>query len=100
MWPFNRKKKVIDTLNCLTSESGRFYLDNSGIVQRFEPADGNMFDEFYDGLCTRHIDTLIVPCGTKGFCDQFMRSVRVRQGSPESTANSAKKKGATSCVRF
>ena len=78
MWPFNRKKKVIDTLNCLTSESGRFYLDNSGIVQRFEPADGNMFDEFYDGLCTRHIDTLIVPCGAKGFCDQFMRSVRVR----------------------
>ena len=78
MWPFNRKKKVIDTLNCLTSESGRFYLDESGIVQRFEPADGNMFDEFYDDLCTRHIDTLIVPCGAKGFCGQFMRSVHVR----------------------
>ena len=68
----------MDTLNCLKSESGRFYLDESGIVQRFEPADGNLFDEFYDGLCSRHVDTLIVPCGVKGFCDQFMRSVHVR----------------------
>ena len=64
--------------NCLTSESGRFYLDEFGIVQLFEPADGNPFDEFYDGLCSRHVDTLIVPRGVKGFCGDFMRSVHVR----------------------
>ena len=68
----------MDMLNCLTSESGRFYLDESGMVQRFEPADNNPFVEFYDGLCSRHIDTLIIPCGVKGFCDEFMRSVHVR----------------------
>ena len=68
----------MDTVNCLTSESGRFYLDESCIVQRFEPAGGNLFDEFYDGLCSRHVDTLIVPCGVKGFCDEFMRYVHVR----------------------
>ena len=34
----------MDALNCLTSESGRFYLDESGLVQRFEPAGGNLFD--------------------------------------------------------
>ena len=68
----------MDAMNCLTSESGRFYLDEFGIAQRFEPADGNVFDESYDGFCSRHVDTLIVPCGVKGFCDQFMRSVHVR----------------------
>ena len=68
----------MDTLNCLKSESGRFYLDEFGMVQRFEPTGGNLFDEFYDGLCSRHVDTLIVPCGVKGFCDEFMRYVHVR----------------------
>ena len=70
--------EAMSTLNCLTSESGRFYLDDFGIVQRFEPADSNPFVEFYDGLCGRHIDTMIVPYGVKGFCDEFMRSVHVR----------------------
>lgn len=72
---------------CLMSESGRFYMDEAGVVQRFEAAAHNPVTEeergdarFWSPKTTAcAVDTLIVPCGVKGFCREFMRHVRVRK---------------------
>lgn len=67
------------------SESGTFYIDEDGIVQRFEPSDDNLFLEekveephAYDGfVIKKSIRHLIVPEGVKGFVSDFMRGIRV-----------------------
>lgn len=56
----------------LESESGTFYIDENGIVQRFEPSDGNPFidektdlNDNYIHSTEKSIRTLIItdPCG-------------------------------------
>lgn len=78
------KVREISNKSVLTSESGTFFIDKNGIVQRFEPAEDNPFieekTEFRDNYTyTTHksIRTLIVPSGVKGFVSDFMRGVRV-----------------------
>lgn len=66
------------TERILTSESGRFHLNGVGIVQRFEPSGDNPLMEECEGICRHVIDTLIVPGGVRGFCDEFLRSVHVK----------------------
>ena len=66
------------TARILTSESGRFILDEAGIVQRFEPSEDNPLTEVYEGATHHAIDTLVVPRGVRGFCDGFMRDVQVK----------------------
>lgn len=68
----------------LYSESGTFYIDCQGIVQRFEPATDNQFIEeeteievIYKYTTHRSIHTFIVPEGVKGFDSGFMRGTRV-----------------------
>ena len=67
----------------LKSESGFFYIDGNGIVQRFEPADDNPFvDDVSDNQITqvsKSIRTMIIPNGVKGFVSDFMRGVRVTE---------------------
>ena len=69
--------------NFLTSESGSFFVDENGIVQRFEPAEDNPFvDDVSDYQITKSsksIRTLIIPKGVKGFVSDFMRYVRVKE---------------------
>lgn len=78
------KKK--ERYSILTSESGRFFVDENGIVQQFEPAGDNPFieeeAEFNDNYTyTTHksIRTMIIPYGVKGFISDFMRGVRVTE---------------------
>lgn len=66
------------------SESGTFYIDSSGIVQRFEPAaDNPFFDEKteikgdYTYVAYKSIRTFIVPKGVKGFARSFLFDTRV-----------------------
>ena len=68
----------------LHSESGTFYIDDHGIVQRFEPATDNPFinedieiDSNYTYTTHKSIRTFIVPEGVKGFVGGFMRNTRV-----------------------
>ncbi len=65
----------------LESESGVFFLDEHGIVERFEPSIDNPFKnertEKGDIVTQRSIRSLIVPEGVKGFVSEFMRGVRV-----------------------
>ena len=65
----------------LESESGVFFLDEHGIVERFEPSINNPFKnertEKGDIVTQRSIRSLIVPEGVKGFVSEFMRGVRV-----------------------
>lgn len=70
--------------NVLYSESGRFYVNDYGLVNRLEPAADNPFvDEEIEintnYIYTTHksIRTFIVPEGVKGFVNGFMRSVKV-----------------------
>ena len=73
----------VGNLIVLESESGRFYIDKDGIVQRFEPTEDNPFvDDDSDYTVTKvhkAIHTLIVPKGVKGFVSDFMRGVRVTE---------------------
>ena len=65
----------------LESESGAFFLDEHGIVERFEPSIDNPFKdertEKGDIVTQKSIRSLIVPEGVKGFVSEFMRRVRV-----------------------
>lgn len=68
----------------LYSESGTFYIDCQGIVQRFEPAADNPFieeeteiEDRYTYTTHRSIHTFIVPKGVKGFASGFMRGTRI-----------------------
>lgn len=68
----------------LTSESGVFYVDDNGIVQRFKHSDGNLFVDEETEIKTNYTNTthksicnFIVPKGVKGFVSDFMRGVRV-----------------------
>ena len=68
----------------LKSESGSFFIDDKGIVQRFEPASDNPFikeetekDANYTFKTNKSIRTFIVPEGVKGFVSDFMRDMRV-----------------------
>lgn len=68
----------------LYSESGTFYIDNEGVVQRFEPAADNPFVEeetekeaLYTYTTYRSIRTFVVPEGVKGFDRGFMGVTRV-----------------------
>ncbi len=65
----------------LESESGVFFLDEHGIVERFEPSIDNPFKnertEKGDIVTQRSIRSLIVPEGVRGFVSEFMRGVRV-----------------------
>ena len=83
-------------LKCLTSESGRFYVDAAGVVRRFEPAVDNPFMDAVEDLghsvhllgfhpsfdsfrvkWHKTIRTLIIPQGVTEFCGGFMRGVHV-----------------------
>ena len=66
------------TTRILTSESGRFHLDGAGVVQRFEPSEDNPLTDVHEGAPHHAIDTLVVPGGVRGFCDEFMRGVQVK----------------------
>lgn len=67
----------------LKSESGMFFVDDKGIVQRFEPAVDNPFIEEDTEIETntptgyKSIRTFIVPAGVKGFMSDFMRATRI-----------------------
>ena len=70
----------------LESESGSFFIDENGIVQRFEPSAGNPFidektdlNDNYIHSTEKSIRTLIIPEGVKGFSSDFMRGVRVTE---------------------
>lgn len=77
-------KFFLNTKRVLYSESGAFVVDRNGIVQSFEPSEGNPFFDEKTELngnyiyCThRSIRTLIVPDSVKGFAPDFMRGFRV-----------------------
>jgi len=66
------------------NESGTFFIDDEGVVQRFEPATHNPFfdDETevkanYTFSTYKSIQSFVVPVGVKGFVSDFMRGVRV-----------------------
>lgn len=68
----------------LNSESGTFYIDENGIVLRFEPSSNNpFFDEEtqkeanYTFKTNKSIRTFVVPEGVKGFVSDFMRDIHV-----------------------
>lgn len=70
----------------MVSESGTFFIDKNGIVQRFEPAKDNPFIEEeaeFNGNYTyktqKSIRTMVIPNGVKGFVSDFMRGVRVTE---------------------
>ena len=76
--------KIAFTTSVLKSESGSFYVDKKGVVQRFEPARDNPFieeeTEFNDNYTYTtdvSIRTVIVPDGVKGFVSGFMQDVKV-----------------------
>ena len=80
------KVQQISNKLVLKSESGTFYVDMKGVVQRFEPARDNPFiveeAEFNDNYTyTTHesIRTMVIPNGVKGFASDFMRGVRVTE---------------------
>ena len=72
---------------CLRSESGAFYIDNEGVVQRFEPSGDNPIMEekveepqaYYGFVMKESIRHLIVPEGVKGFRSEFMRGISVME---------------------
>lgn len=71
-------------LKCIESPSGKFFINDNGIAQSFEPSKGNEFiiedtelDENYNYHTNKSIRTFIVPKGVKGFTSEFMRDVRV-----------------------
>lgn len=73
-----------EKLNSMESESGTFFVDDHGNVQRFEPSEDNpIMDEVTDYVnnyihrTEKTIRTLIVPEVVKGFVSAFMRGVRV-----------------------
>lgn len=75
-----------DNVSTLVSESGSFYIDKNGIVQRFEPAEDNPFieeeaelNDNYTYTTHKFIRTMIIPNGVKGFASDFMRGVRVTE---------------------
>ena len=66
------------------SQSGKFFINDDGIVLSFEPSKENAFiiedtevKEIYEYRTTRSIRTFIVPDGVKGFVSEFMRDTRV-----------------------
>lgn len=71
----------------ITSDSGTFYVDDGGIVLRFEPSEDNPIKEekadepqaYYGFVVKKSIKHLIVPKGVKGFVSDFMRGVRVTE---------------------
>ena len=82
MWLKTKSEKV--KLDYTESESGTFFVDDYGIVQRFEPSEDNPimdevtdYDDNYIHRTEKTIRTLIVPEGVKGFVSDFMRGVRV-----------------------
>lgn len=73
-----------DEKGVLKSESGNFYIDQDGIVLRFDPSVDNPFIEEeseknanYTFTTNKSIRTFVVPKGVKGFVSDFMRDVRV-----------------------
>lgn len=83
MW-FSHSLSFKDSRKSLNSESGTFFIDDKGIVQRFDPAVDNPFIKEETKINTnftyttrRSIRTFIVPEGVKGFVSNFMRDTRV-----------------------
>lgn len=79
-------EKVRQVRKILTSVSGRFFVDENGFVQRFEPAENNPFidektelNDNYIHSTEKSIRTFIVPNGVKGFVSDFMRGVKVKE---------------------
>ena len=75
-----------DDESTLVSESGTFFIDKNGIIQRFEPAGDNPFieeetelNDNYTYTTHQSIRTMIIPDGVKGFASDFMRGVRVTE---------------------
>ena len=75
----------VSNKSVLKSESGFFYIDGNGIVQRFVPAEDNhnpYVDDVSDYQITKiskSIRTMVIPNGVKGFVSDFMRGVRVTE---------------------
>lgn len=75
-----------DNESTLVSESGTYFINKNGIVQRFEPAGGNPFieeeaefDDNYTYTTHKSIRTMVVPNGVRGFVADFMHGVRVTE---------------------
>lgn len=72
-----------DNESTLVSESGTFFIDKNGIVQRFEPAGDNPYvddaSEYQITKISKSIRTMVIPNGVKGFVSDFMRGVRVTE---------------------
>ena len=73
-----------DEKGVLKSESGNFYIDQVGIVLRFDPSVDNSFIEEeseknanYTFTTNKSIRTFVVPKGVKGFVSDFMRNVHI-----------------------
>ena len=82
----NEKVRQLSNKSELNSESGSFYVDKKGVVQRFEPARDNPFieeetehNDNYTYQTHKSIRTMIIPKGVKGFASDFMRGVRVTE---------------------
>lgn len=80
------KVQQISNRSVLKSESGSFYVDKTGVMQRFEPAGDNPyieeeteFNDNYTYTTHKSIRTMIMPNGVKGFVSDFMRGVRVTE---------------------
>lgn len=80
------KVRQISNRSVLKSESGSFYVDKTGVMQRFEPAGDNPyieeeteFNDNYTYTTHKSIRTVIMPNGVKGFVSDFMRGVRVTE---------------------
>ena len=77
------KVRQLSNKSELKSESGFFYIDVDGIVQRFVPTEDNPYvDDVSDYQITKiskSIRTMVIPNGVKGFVSDFMRGVRVTE---------------------
>lgn len=77
---------LIDKEKFLYSESGRFLVDADGVVQRFEPSNGNLPKDEVTTLSgnyiyetSKSVRTLVIPEGVKGFASDFMRETKVTE---------------------
>lgn len=71
-------------LECIESQSGKFFIDEKGIALSFEPSKENefiieetTFEDYYVYRTNRSIRTFIVPEGVKGFVSNFLFYTRV-----------------------
>lgn len=83
IWVFHSHSNK-DYEKVLNSESGSFFIDGKGVVQRFDPSVDNPFVEEETTIKTNYaydtyktLRTFIVPEGVKGFAADLMRGIRV-----------------------